>query len=102
VTPDEILTAVLGVGLIVWPEGADALRVRGPSAARAKWVDVLCQNKPNILHRLWGERLGDHFEERAAILEYEAGLPRSKAEEQARRVTTLLALNLGAPWAALR
>jgi hypothetical protein len=101
-TPADLLTAALADGLLIWPEGPDILRVRGPDAARAKWRDTLRQHKADIMRHLWIEDLREHFEERAAILEYEAGLPRPEAEEQARRATALLARNLGAPWAALR
>lgn len=46
--------------------------------------------------------LREHFEERAAILEYDAGLPRAKAEREAAKMTATLARNRGYTWAALR
>jgi hypothetical protein len=98
----ELLTRAMADGLIIWPDGADAVLVRGPAAARARWRGVLLQHKSAILRHLWVERLRDCFEERAAILEYDARLPRHEAEEQARRATAMLARRLGAPWAALR
>jgi hypothetical protein len=92
----------MACGLIVWPDGADTLRVRGPAAARARWRGVLLQHKRAILRHLWVQRLRDYFLERAGLLERDARLPRHEAEEQARRSTAMLARRLGAPWAALR
>lgn len=100
--PEEILSRALAAGLIIWPEGTETLRVKGPAIARDRWVPVLKENKPALLRHLWIERLRDHLEERAAILEFEAGLSRPEAEEQARRAVGLLARNLSAPWYALR
>jgi hypothetical protein len=101
-TPAELLARAMADGLIIWPDGADAILVRGPAAARARWRGVLLQHKHAILLHLWVERLRDCFEERAAILEYDARLPRHEAEEQARRSTAMLARRLGAPSAAVR
>jgi len=42
------------------------------------------------------------FEERAAILEHDAGLPRADAELEAARITATLARNQGYLWASLR
>ncbi len=99
--PESILAGARSDGLTVWPDG-DLIRVRGPAPIRARWVEALKAHKSAILILLWAEVLREHFEERAAILEYDGGLPRPEAEEQARRSTALLARNIGAPWAALR
>ena len=48
------------------------------------------------------EDLREHFEERAGILEHDAGLPRPEAELEAARITATLARNRGYPWASLR
>jgi hypothetical protein len=48
------------------------------------------------------EDLKGFFEERAAILEYDAGLPRAEAEFEAARITATLARNRGCLWASLR
>jgi len=48
------------------------------------------------------EDLRESFEERAGILEYDAGLPRSQAEIEAARITATLARNRGHLWASLR
>jgi hypothetical protein len=98
----EILSRAAADGLIITPEGSDSLRVRGPAAARERWRDVLLQHKHAIRRHLWTEDLLEYFNERAAILEFDAGLSRAEAEEQARRATALLARNRGAPWCALR
>jgi hypothetical protein len=100
-TPDAILAGALADGLTVWPDG-DLIRVKGPAPARARWLPLLKEHKPALLILLWTEALREHFEERAAILEYDGGLSHAEAEEQAKRSTALLARNMGAPWAALR
>jgi hypothetical protein len=48
------------------------------------------------------ENLREAFEERAAILEYDAGLPRADAEREAARITAAYARNRGCLWASLR
>jgi len=46
--------------------------------------------------------LREFFEERAGILEHDAGLPRPQAELEAARMTATLARNRGYLWASLR
>jgi len=46
--------------------------------------------------------LKEFFEERAAILEHDAGLPRGEAQLEAARMTAALARNRGYLWASLR
>ena len=55
------------------------------------WIDRIGVRKCGICHPpsnpdqvRWYDDQGEHFEERAAILEYEAGLPRDLAEVQDR------------------
>ncbi len=48
------------------------------------------------------EDLKEFFEERAGILEHDAGLPRAQAEIEAARITSALARNRGYLWASLR
>ncbi|MGH8584637.1 MAG: hypothetical protein ACREWE_00080 [Gammaproteobacteria bacterium] len=48
------------------------------------------------------EDLREFFEERAGILEHDAGLPRPEAELEAARITAILARNRGYLWASLR
>jgi hypothetical protein len=44
----------------------------------------------------------EFFEERAGILEHDAGLPGPDAEIEAARITAILARNRGYQWASLR
>jgi hypothetical protein len=81
-----------GDRLIVWP--ASRLTQAQRHAIR--------ENKPGLLACLWAEMLKEHYEERAAILEFDGGIPRAQAEAAARASTGLLARNLGMPWLALR
>jgi hypothetical protein len=46
--------------------------------------------------------LKEFFEERAGILEFDAGLPRAEAELEAARITVTYARNRGYLWASLR
>lgn len=46
--------------------------------------------------------LREHLEERAGILEYDAGLARPEAELEATKMTATRARNRGYSWAALR
>ena len=46
--------------------------------------------------------LKEFFEERSAILEHDAGLPRADAELEAARITATYARNRGCLWASLR
>jgi hypothetical protein len=48
------------------------------------------------------EDLREHFEERAGILEFDAGLPRADVELEAARITATYARNRGYLWASLR
>jgi hypothetical protein len=101
-TPADLLTRAMADGLLVWPQGTNTIRVRGPAAAQAKWLDALRRNKRAILHHLWVQRLRDYFQERAGILERDARLLPHEAEEEARLAMVLVARKLGAPSAALR
>lgn len=101
-TPSEIIAKATGDGLRIVAIGCDVLSVRGPAEARDRWVPILKARKLEIIVTWWAEYLREHFEERAAIHEFEGGLPRPEAEALARRSTAMVALAAGAPWAALR
>lgn len=101
-TPVEILAKATADGLRIVAIGCDTLSVRGPAEARDRWVPILKARKLEIIVTWWAEYLREHFEERAAIHEFEGGLPRPEAEALARRSTAMVALAAGAPWAALR
>ncbi|MGH8468552.1 MAG: hypothetical protein ACREVY_06120 [Gammaproteobacteria bacterium] len=69
----------------------------------ADLLDRLKAHKPAILAFLAeAEDLREHFEERAGILEYDAGLPRLEAELEAARITSTYARNKAYLWASLR
>jgi hypothetical protein len=65
-----------GIDLAITANGS--IRAKGPAAAVAKWAPILAANKPAIveeLSRLEPVHVAD-WEERAAHLEYDAGIPR--------------------------
>ena len=75
------------------PSTPDAIRTGNCWSCRRAlwWRDRLGNKKCGICHPPsnpdqvgWYDDHGEQFEERAAILEYEAGLPRDLAEAQAR------------------
>jgi hypothetical protein len=63
---------------------------------------LIQDHKKALLEALHAEDLREHFEERAAILEYDAGLPRPEAELKAARITATYAWNCQYTWASLR
>lgn len=91
--------------MTLWAEG-DALRYRGPGESLAKHLPAIKAHKSEILAVLQeareAEDLLEFFEERAAILEFDAGLPTTDAELEAARMTATLARNRGYQWASLR
>jgi len=97
----RLLADLRAQGFELVPDG-NALIVRPASRLTGELKDALRRAKPDLLVCLWAETLREHYEERAAILEYDGGLPRAEAETSARASTGLLARNLGLPWAALR
>jgi hypothetical protein len=80
----------------------ETIQATGNAEALRRWMPKFRKHKAAIVKHLWTEDLLEYFNERAAILEFSAGLSRAEAEEQARRATALLARNRGAPWCALR
>jgi hypothetical protein len=76
-TPHALLAQLHAAGAILWND-AETLRYRAPKGVMtAALVDGMRQHKEALLALL------ELFEERAAILEYCAGLPRADAERQA-------------------
>lgn len=63
---------------------------------------LIQDHKKGLLEALHADDLREHFEERAAILEYDAGLPRPEAELEAARITATYARNCQYTWASLR
>ncbi|MBX3502531.1 MAG: hypothetical protein KF889_24055 [Alphaproteobacteria bacterium] len=93
-SPIEALRAARQHGLHVLPARGGGLRLVAAMAPPAWVMDALSEHKPAIIALLqpdasgWtGEDWQMFFEERAAILEYEHGLPRSEAETRAREQT---------------
>jgi hypothetical protein len=73
-----------GVELALTASGS--VKFKGPSEAVARWTPILAANKPSVIEKL--SRLEpvhvEDREERAAYLEFDAGLPRAWAEPFAR------------------
>lgn len=101
----EILERAKAAGVTLWNEEG-ALRYRGDKAAAESLLPILKAHKPELLVALRAEDaaedLREHFEERAGILEYDAGLPRAQAELEAARITVTYARNCCYQWASLR
>jgi hypothetical protein len=97
----HLLADLRAQGFEVTPDGK-ALIVRPASRLSDTLKEAVRAAKADLLVCLWAEMLREHYEERAAILEHDGGLPRAEAEVSARASTGLLARNLGLPWAALR
>ncbi len=71
-----------------------------PGREVARELDADATPTPELAEAV--EDLAEHFAERAAILEYDAHLPREQAEAEAAAMTATLARNRGYPWGALR
>jgi len=81
----EVVQRCIDLEVELEPDG-DELVVRGHDDALVEVVPALKTHKL-VLLRILSERAEDRrelFEERAAIMEYDGGLPRPKAEELAR------------------
>jgi len=96
-----IVTELRAAGVRLTIEGGK-IKATGNKAALERVLPVIRERKADLLACLRVEMLRKHYEERAAILEHDGGLPRAEAEASARASTGLLARNLGLPWAALR
>jgi hypothetical protein len=102
-TPETLVTELRATGVRLTIENGK-IKAAGSKAALARWLPVLRECKADLLGYLylWVETLREHYEERAAIHEYDGGLSRAEAEASARASTGMLARNLRLPWAALR
>jgi hypothetical protein len=98
----SIVTELRNAGVRLTPGEGGGVRVTGNKAVLDRWLPVIREHKHALLAYLWAEVLLEHYQERAAIIEHDGGLPRAEAEANARASTGLLARNLGLPWAALR
>jgi hypothetical protein len=87
-TPAGIIADARGDGLVLSLGPSGGLRFKGPRQAAARWAPILRNSKPSIVAHLsraqratWDtEDWRAFFEERAAIFEYDGGLPRHEAE----------------------
>jgi hypothetical protein len=79
-TPHHLLARIHAAGIMLWSE-AEMLRYRAPKGVMtAELLMQIRTHKETLLALL------ERFEERAAIMEYGAGLPRADAERQAWQV----------------
>jgi hypothetical protein len=76
-TADEIMRCAAGDGVALTVTPAGTIKARGPNEAVRRWLDPVRAHKAELL-ALLADR--EFFEERAAILEFDAGLPRPEAE----------------------
>lgn len=72
-------------GLDLALEPPDTIVVRGPADIRARYLPEIRQAKPALLRLLTDhqEAVQEAVEERVAIMEFDGGLPRVKAQEVA-------------------
>ncbi|HLF97645.1 MAG TPA: hypothetical protein VI457_10915 [Methylococcaceae bacterium] len=79
----ELIRQAEGEGVAITATPRGTLKVRGNQDAIERLVPVLRQHKAAILAELQREALAENFQERAGILEFDAGLSRPEAEERA-------------------
>ena len=82
-TPHALLATCTQGGVILKWDGSN-LKVRGEQQAVTKLLPILRSHKA-VLQAYFESDATDCFEERAAILEYDAGLSRADAEAQATK-----------------
>lgn len=70
-------------GDVVWSKWAINLRRGKLSDDAVSWIK---DHKDDLMHEVWPEY--DDWQERAAIMEYDAGMTREEAEEAAYRGLT--------------
>lgn len=107
----ELIRDIQATGVTIEAAG-DKLIVRPAGRLPEPFRVLIREHKPDILRELArpdpdrltleADDLREHFTERAAILEYDAGLSRAQAELEAARMTAALARNRSYSWGALR
>lgn len=104
----DIIGQVLAAGGQIAVDGSD-LVLSAPRPLPGDLLDRLKAYKPALLAALTtptvteeARDLRESFEERAVILEHDAGLSGPEAEWEAARITATLARNRGYLWASLR
>jgi len=86
--PDSIIRGAAADGVALAISAAGNIRAKGDRLAVIRWAQVVRQHKQEILNALRRSlsQLApqvldrDAFEERAAIMEYDGGLPRHESE----------------------
>jgi protein-disulfide isomerase-like protein with CxxC motif len=102
----DLVTKLRAAGITLSLDGGNL--VATPKAAITDELRSLIRaHKADILAALAQEQaaaqdLREAFEERAAVLQHDAGLPRADAELEAARITATYARNRGYLWATLR
>ena len=84
-SPAAILETAHGAGIRVRVDGGD-LVLEAPAPPPPAVLDLLTSHKAALLIHLRSVADREAFEERAAILEFDGGLPREQAEAEARRL----------------
>lgn len=85
----SLIDVLEGLGCTVSLNAASSLAIDGPEPPPAPLLALVQANKAALVHTLrtpaaWSPAdWVAHFHERAAVLEYDAGLPRAVAEEEA-------------------
>lgn len=77
-----VLLEIERAGFSVKPQGGN-LVVMPASRLSQEMCEFIRENKPQILNELKARDIHEAIEEKAAILEYEAGMPRQQAEKRA-------------------
>src|SRR3989344_9161898 len=104
-TPAVLIQQVQAAGGTIHATGG-RLRLSAPRPLPSVLVEGLRTHKAEVLAYLsddHAENIREHLEERAAIQEYDGGLPRERAEEQARSALRVYEYRLGdngqdGPW----
>ncbi len=81
-TPAEIIHEIYRYGGRIEASG-DRLNLRAPEPLPGELMERIRQHKPEILRELTGAEIAEQLAERAAIQEFDGGLPRQRAEQAA-------------------
>ena len=80
-TPAAIIQQATADGVSLALSPAGTIKATGARGAIARWLPLIREHKPAILATLKDVTNGlEAFEERAAIIEFDGGLPRAEAE----------------------
>ena len=80
-TPAAIIREATADGVNLVLTSGDTIKATGTRGAVTRWLPMIREHKPGILAALKEVTFGlESFEERAAIIEFDGGLPRAEAE----------------------